>query len=82
MSKHDAYLTCDICGKVVATIKGRLLPRTKAICGFFNIPRHYSMTVFDFCAPSHEKTVKEDWCFCDDCFSKIAREIKSKETDK
>lgn len=82
MSKHDAYLTCDICAKVVATIKGRLFPRKKAVCGFYNIPKYYSMTVFDYSAPSYEKTFKEDWCVCDTCLGKIVSEIKSDEVKK
>lgn len=83
MSKHDAYLTCDICGKVVATIKGRLMPRIKAVCGFFNIPRYYSTRVFDsFNTTSREKTVKEGWYICDDCLIRVRREIKSKEMEK
>lgn len=83
MSKHDAYLTCDICGKVVATIKGRLIPRTKPTCDFFNIPRYYVgkvMSTFDW--SFKETTVKEDWCVCDSCLAKIAGEIRSKEVEK
>lgn len=79
MSKHDAYLTCDICGKVVATIKGRLIPRTKPMCGFFNIPRYYRSKFLEYFDTSRDKTVKEDWCICDDCLSKVVREIKLKE---
>ena len=81
MSKHDAYLTCDICGKVVANIKGRLIPRTKPVCGFFNIPRYYIRRIFDPCHPLYEKTAKEDWCICDDCLSKVVKEMKSKEVE-
>lgn len=82
MSKHDAYLTCDICSEVVATIKGRLLPRTKAVCEFFNIPRYYIRKVFDPCGSVYEKTAKEDWCICEDCLSKIVSEIRSSEVKK
>ena len=82
MSKHDAYLTCDICDKVVATIKGRLFPRKKAACGFFYIPRYYSMTIYDSFASSHKKTFKEDWCVCDGCLAKIMSEIDSDEVKK
>lgn len=79
MSKHDAYLTCDICGKVVATIKGRLLPRTKPACGFFHIPRYYSQSVLESFDTTRKKTVKEDWCICDDCLSKVVKELREKE---
>jgi hypothetical protein len=82
VSKHDAYLTCDICGKVVATIKGRLFPRKKAVCGFYNIPRYYSMQVLERFCHTYEKTVKEDWGICDGCLVKIVGEIESNEVDK
>lgn len=82
MSKHDAYLACDICNKVVATIKGRFVPRTKAVCEFFNIPRHHITRVFEISGSSYKKTVKEDWCICEDCLSKIVSEIRSNEVRK
>ena len=41
MSKHNAYLTCDLCGRIVAEMNGFIFKTVNPVCEFIEVPHHY-----------------------------------------
>lgn len=41
MSKHNEFISCDLCGKVVAEIDGVIFKKVNLFCEFIEVPHHY-----------------------------------------